>query len=393
MRKSTLCFTVITLWLLSPDAFTQTTSTITGAVSDATGAIIPGVEVTVANTATGQSRMLVTNEYGRYYATALNPGTYTVSASLQGFETVVRSGVTLTVGSEVVINFKLTPGQISEKIEVTGDAPLVQTTNAAMAELVSEVKIRALPLNGRSFDQLVYMQPGITVATAAGNSPNQGRGVKFSANGARLTSNYFMLDGTDINDSQNFTPGGAGGQLFGIESIQEFQVLTHNQGAQYGRSMGGIINAVTRSGTNTFHGSLYEFLRNSALDAKNFFDNPNEPIPPFKRNQFGGTIGGPISTNRAFFFANYEGLRERLGLSKNALVPDAAARRGELPGIPRIEVNSAVVPYLNLYPLPNGPSVNGVGEYRFTQTQPTTVNYITGRGDWIPSTQDSFFAR
>ena len=208
------------------------------------------------------------------------------------------------MGSEAVINLTLNPGQMSEKIEVTGDAPVVQTTSAAVSALVGEMKIRALPLNGRSFDQLIYMQPGISVATGVVGSPNQGRGSKFSANGARLTSNYFMLDGTDINDSQNFTPGGAGGQMFGVESIQEFQVLTHNQGAQYGRSMGGIINAVTRSGTNALHGNVYEFLRNSALDAKNFFDDPGSTIPAFKRNQFGATLGGPIRRDKVFFFTN-----------------------------------------------------------------------------------------
>jgi hypothetical protein len=228
----------------------------------------------------------------------------------------------------------------------------VQTTNSSVSELVSDLKIRALPLNGRSYDQLIYMQPGINVAPAAGNNPNQGRGTKFSANGARLTSNYFMLDGTDINDSQNFTPGSASGQLFGVESILEFQVLTHNQTAQYGRSMGAVINAVTRSGNNTLHGSAYEFLRNSALDAKNYFDDPRAPIPPFKWNQFGATAGGPIEKDHVFVFTNYEGFRERRGLSKNALVPDQAARNGDLPGQAHINVNQAIVPYLNLYPCP-----------------------------------------
>src|SRR5205085_12622898 len=139
----------------------------------------------------------------------------------------------------------------------------VETTSASVSELVDSQKIRALPLNGRSYDQLSYLQPGVSVATSAGNSPNQGRGVKFSVGGARLTSNVFMLDGTDMNDAQNFTPGGAGGQLLGVESILEFQVITHNASAQYGRSMGGIINAVSKSGTNALHGDVYEFLRNS----------------------------------------------------------------------------------------------------------------------------------
>jgi hypothetical protein len=375
-------------------SFGQTTATITGIVTDASGAVIPGVGITITNIETDQTRSATTNETGRYYAPALNPGNYKVSASLPGFEVVVRSGITLTVGNESVINFTLKPGQVSETVDVTGEAPLVQTTNSTVSELVSDLKIRALPLNGRSYDQLIYMQPGINVAPAAGNSPNQGRGTKFSANGARLTSNYFMLDGTDINDSQNFTPGSASGQLFGVESILEFQVLTHNQSAQYGRSMGAVINAVTRSGNNTLHGSAYEFLRNSALDAKNYFDDPRAPIPPFKWNQFGATAGGPIEKDHVFFFTNYEGFRERRGLSKNALVPDQAARNGDLPGQAHINVNQAIVPYLNLYPMPNfGQSVNGIGQYRYTQVQPTRADYGTAKIDWNATAKDSFFTR
>ncbi|MBI3940206.1 MAG: carboxypeptidase regulatory-like domain-containing protein, partial [Acidobacteria bacterium] len=371
-----------------------TTATLSGSVKDDSGAVLPGVSVTIKNLDTGVSRTLITDERGRYEARQLSPGAYTAQAELSGFQTEIQSGIRLTVGAEVPLTFTLKVGEISEKVTVTAQAPLVQTTTSSVAELVDSQKIRALPLNGRSFDQLIYLQPGVNVATGAGSSPNQGRGVKFSANGARLTSNYFMLDGTEINDSQNFTPGGSGGQLFGVESILEFQVLTHNQSAQYGRSMGGIINAVTRSGTNTLHGSVYEFLRNSALDAKNFFDNPADSIPPFKRNQFGATFGGPIRRDHLFFFFNYEGFRERLGLTKNALVPDQAARRGDIPGRAHIDVNPAVVPYLNLYPLPNGPSVGpGIAQYRFSQTQPGRVDYGTGRVDWIPTERDSFFAR
>jgi hypothetical protein len=394
IQKAVVFYLFLVLVLLPGGVYGQTTATISGIVTDSSGAVVPAVEITVTNVATRQARNVITNEVGRYYAPALNPGGYEVLASFPGFNNVLHSGITLTVGSEVVIDFTLAPGPVSDTVDVSGEAPIVQTTNASVAELVNEVKIRALPLNGRSFDQLIYLQPGINVASAAGSGPNQGRGVKFSANGARLTSNYFMLDGTDINDSQNFTPGGAGGQLFGVESIQEFQVITHNQSAQYGRSMGGIINAVTRSGANAFHGSAYEFLRNSALDAKNFFDDPKAPIPPFKRNQFGGTFGGPISRDHIFFFGNYEGLRERLGVSQNALVPDEQARRGILPGRPQITVNPAVIPYLNLYPLPNGPSTGGgIGQYRFTKTQPTRVDYTTGRVDWIPTEKNSIFTR
>ncbi|HEY3136206.1 MAG TPA: TonB-dependent receptor [Blastocatellia bacterium] len=396
-----LVFATIVLLLGAAVVSAQTTATISGTVSDQKGGLIANAQVTITNMGTGQTRTVQADDAGRYYAAALPPGEYQLSATAPGFEKLVRSGVTLTVGSEVVIDLTLSPGQVTEQIQVKAEAPLVQTTNATLAELVGSEKIRALPLNGRSFDQLIYLQPGVNVATAAGSSPNQGRGTKFSVGGARLTSNVFMLDGTDMNDSQNFTPGGAGGQLFGIESIREFQVITHNATAQYGRSMGGIINAVSQSGTNSFHGDAFEFLRNSALDAKNFFDDPNAPIPSFSRNQFGGSIGGPIRRDRLFFFANYEGLREDLGVTKFAFVPDADARNGRIinrvtGAVTNITVNDAVKPYLNLIPAANGPNVlasPGVANLQFSQQQPSRVDYVTGRADWNPNEKDSFFAR
>ncbi len=383
--------------LLPVGLFAQSAGTISGTVSDESGAVIPNADVTIANLGTGQTRALKTNEAGRYYAPGLNPGNYQVTAVTSGFEQTVRTGITLTVGSDAVINITLKPGQVTETVNVTAEAPEVQTTTSSVAALVDSQKIRALPLNGRSFDQLIFLQPGVNVATGAGSSPNQGRGTKFSANGARLTSNLFMLDGTDINDSQNFTPGGAGGQLFGVESIQEFQVLTHNPSAQYGRSMGGIINSVTRSGSNTFHGSLYEFLRNSKLDARNFFDG--DTVPPFKRNQFGATAGGPIRKDHLFVFGNYEGLRERFSVSKSPLVPDANARQGIITDVngnvtQRVTVNPVVVPYLNLYPLPNaGIKGNGIGVYQFNPSQPDRTDYGTARIDWVASEKDGFFVR
>ncbi len=395
-RSSVLSLGILALLTLPASAIAQTTATISGTVSDQSEAVIPGARITVTNLDTGQSRTLQTNPSGLYYAPALNPGNYKVTAAAQGFQEVIRSGIILTVGREEVIDFTLRPGPIAQKVEVTEEIPAVQTTTAAIAELVDSRKVRALPLNGRSFDQLVYLQPGVNVATAAGNSPNQGRGVKFTVAGARLTSNVFMLDGTDINDSQNFTPGGAGGQLLGVESILEFQVITHNGGAQYGRSMGGIVNAVTKSGTNAFHGDAYEFLRNSALDAKNFFDDLAARIPPFKRNQFGTSAGGPISKDHLFYFANYEGLRESLGVTKDGFVPDASVRAATIGSCPTC-VKPEVVPYLKLYPPPNQPPnptlPKGVGEIRFSQKQPTRGDYWTGKGDWNPNEKSSAFLR
>src|SRR5438132_2027505 len=295
MLRLRLTFFVLLIIVLSAVAiFGQGTSgTILGTVTDPQGAVIAGVTVSVKNLDTQRQRQVVTDSSGYYRVEALPVGRYEVRAQRQSFK-LTLSSLTLTVGEEAVTNFKMEVGSLSEQVIVTSTGTEVETTTATMGGLVDEKKIRDLPLNGRSFDQLIYLQPGVTVATSAGSSPNQGRGTKFSAGGARLTSNLFMLDGTDMNDAQNFTPGGAGGQLLGVESILEFQVITHNASAQYGRSMGAIINAVSKSGTNALHGDAYEFLRNSALDAKNFFDDQASPIPAFERNQFGAAAGGPV---------------------------------------------------------------------------------------------------
>ena len=387
MQRRLLSLVLFLVCALFQIAQAQTTATISGTVTDQGGGVVPNADIVVTNLDTQQTRTTKTDGSGLYYVPALSPGSYKVTATAPGFETVLQPNITLTVGLQQTINFTLKPSQLAEKVEVTGEVERVQTANATMSELVDSSKVRALPLNGRSFDQLIYMQPGVNVATSAGNSPNQGRGVKFSTGGARLTSNIFMLDGTDMNDAQNFTPGGAGGQLLGVESILEFQVITHNASAQYGRSMGAVINAVSKSGTNLLHGDAYEFLRNSALDSKNFFDDLKSPIPAFERNQFGGALGGPIRKNSLFYFGNYEGLRERLGVTKNALTPNALARAGAI---------SAVVPYLNLYPLPNDglpDTAPRVGNYRFSQKQPTRSDYGTAKVDWNLSQKYSFYGR
>ncbi len=415
MLNKRLMLLVLFSLLCTPLVFGQATSgIIAGTVTDQQGAVVPGAAVTIKNLDTDFQRQVSTDSNGYYRVAALPVGRYVVRAERAGFKVDV-SNLTLTVAEEAVVNFKMEVGSVSEQVTVASTGTEVETTSATMGGLVDEKKIRDLPLNGRSFDQLIYLQPGVTVATSAGASPNQGRGTKFSVGGARLTSNLFMLDGTDMNDSQNFTPGGAGGQMFGVESIKEFKVITHNAPAEYGRSMGGIINAVSQTGTNTFHGDIFEFLRNSALDAKNYFDNANLPIPPFRRNQFGGSVGGPVvlprfgeggpfvgykGKDKLFFFANYEGLRETLGVTKNAVVPDANARLGKVGTAAPITVNSAVVPYINLIPSANGPLIvtstgapTGFAQLQFSQAQPTHVNYVTGRVDWNRTAKDSLFVR
>ena len=324
---------VLFLCLIAGMSYGQGGASVQGTISDATGAVLPGASVNVKNSGTGSSVELATDERGRYLAPVLQPGEYEIQASLPGFQTVSRRGIRLAVGQNAVVDIKLEVGQVTNQIEVVADANPINLTSAALSGLVNDKQIRDLPLNGRSFQQLALLQTGVNAALAAGNDVVGGRTPKISINGARPEQNNFLLDGTDINNVYNETPGSSAGVLLGVDSVLEFQVLTNAYSAEFGRSAGGQINAVTRSGENTVHGSAFEFLRNSALDARDFFDPKDKPIPPFKRNQFGATLGGPVQRDKTFYFLAYEGLIERLGVSGATFVPDANARRGVINGI------------------------------------------------------------
>src|SRR2546426_5764524 len=255
-------------------AFAQVnTATISGTVHDASGAILPGVSVAVQNQDTGISRSLTTNETGRYSAPALGLGNYQVTAQLQGFQSQVRSGIALTVGREAVVDFTLAVGAVNQTVEVTGEAPLVELTNANMGGLVDDRAIREMPLNSRSWDTLAYTIPGVVKYGTAGGGFNSGSGAnKFSVAGSRSYSNSFLLDRTDGNDSSNSTPGGSAGTNPGGDAIKEFNSVSTHVSAAYGRASGAVVSAVTRSGTNELHGALFEVLRNSAFDARTCFD-------------------------------------------------------------------------------------------------------------------------
>src|SRR5437867_8499485 len=335
-KRIVICGSVFALLVCGMLAYGQNTAgTILGATSDQSGARLPGVTVTITHLETGIVRSVTTDEQGRYRATGLSLGNYEVKAELSGFRTEVRKGIQLTVAAEVVVNLSLSVGTVSEQVQVTGEAPLVEITNATLSGLVDDKKIRDLPLNGRSFEQLAFLQPGVTPYFRGRRDTDQGEGTKMSVSGSRVDSNSFLMDGTNINDQSNNSPGSASGNLLGVEMLREFRVLTTAYSAEYGRYSGGIITAVSKSGGNEFHGNLYEFHRNDNLDARNFFDRKSKPddprLPEFKRNQFGGTIGGPIVRDRTFFFGGYEGLRQRKGLSRLAVVPNADAHRGILP--------------------------------------------------------------
>ncbi len=367
---------------------------IQGTVKDAQGAVLPGATVVIRNVGTGASYERVTDHAGHYQVPILPPGDYELHVSMSGFRPLIRRGIRLTVGQTAIVDPSLEVGQVTEEVEVRADAMSVSLTSGAVTGLAGEREIRDLPLNGRSFQQLALLQPGVQAALAAGNDVVGGRTPQISINGARPEQNSFLLDGTDINNVYNKTPGSAAGVLLGVEAVLEFQVLTNAYSAEFGRSAGGIFNAVTRSGANRYTGSLFEFHRNSALDARNFFDPASQPKPQFTRHQFGGVLGGPVKRDRLFFFAAYEGLIERLGVTGVTAVPDDDARRGVLAGR-AITLHPAIPAYLDtLFPLANGRSLGGgTAEYLFTGKQPTDEHFVQLRMDSRPSAANTLFVR
>ncbi len=391
------------------------TATISGTVRDESGAVLPGANVVLTNQDTGITRTVTANAAGRYSAPALSLGNYEVRAQLDGFQTAVRSGIVLTVGRAAVVDFTLQVGAVTQTVEVTGEAPLIELTNANITGLVDDRTIRELPLNGRSYDQLALLQPGIVKYTTSGQSFNGSPGGnKFSASGSLATSNSFLLDGTDINDASNNTPGGAAGTNMGVDTIKEFKIVASTFSAEYGRASGAVISAVTRTGTNQVHGTAFEFLRNSAFDARKFRDDLDfdgdgtGDVPPFRRNQFGGTIGGPIIRDRTFFFAGYEGLREALSQSTEVRVPTPAVKQGILPladgsGTYMVTPDHRVVPFFALYPdphqiLPFDPNDPGgldssVGLYFSAPNQASRQDYFMGRVDHQLTNSTNIFGR
>ena len=387
-------FLVVTLHLSLAWAQT-TTGSILGTVTDETGGVLPGVEVTLTNTDTGISRTVVSGDEGTYRAPNLSLGNYEVEAALAGFQTSVRSGIQLTVGREAVVNLRLSIGEISERVVVEGEAALVETTSPVLTGLVDERKIVDLPLNGRSFTQLALIQAGVGYLKAGPQSQTGNTGEKISISGTRLTETAFLLDGVDIRGHRQGTPTSEAGVLLGVDTTREFSVVSGIAGAEYGGFTGGVINIVSKSGTNEFHGTVFEFHRNKSLDTANFFDNKNQLNKcqegssdcraPFVRNQFGFTAGGPIVSDRTFIFGSYEGLRDRTSTGVTSRVPTAASRAIAVP---------AIVPYLDAFDLPNGTDLgDGTAFFNFTDARPTDVDYFMTRFDHQFSDSNSIFVR
>ncbi len=373
----------------------QTTAAISGTVTDSSGAVVAGANVVVVNNETGVSRVVETSADGHYSVLSLGLGTYRVTATHPGFQTEVRDGIVLTEGREAVVDLTAAVGAVSQTATVTAEAPLVDTTNASLGSLVDERTMRALPLNGRSYDQMVLIQPGVNKIDTGplnGATFNFGSGVRFSVAGSRDIGNYFLLDGTNINDNANGTPGGAAGVNLGVDTILEVKIFTSDAPAEYGHSEGAVVSSITRSGTNAFHGTGFEYLRNSDLDARNFFDVGSSP-PPFRRNQFGGVLGGPIKKDKLFFFGGYEGFRQGQASTQISTVPTVQAKEGILP-TGTVQVNPAMVPYLNLYPNPNGPAFgDGTAEFIFAPLVVTNEDNLMGRVDYYLNEKNSIFAR
>ncbi len=368
-----------------------TTGSISGFVNDPSAAGVPGATITVKNVETGQTRVLVSDNAGRYRAQELAPGRYDVTVELVGFQTAQYTNLPLTVGQNMVVNVTLKLGGLDEKVTVTGEAEVVNTRQSSVAALVDQQQIRELPLNGRDFSQLTLLQAGVTWAATSTASVDRGMGTQVSVAGARPNQISFQLDGTDINTQGNGAPGSAAGGLLGVETVREFQVLVNNYSAEYGRSSGGIVTAVTRSGTNDLHGSAFEFYRGNKLDSPSYFDKQaGNEVPPYKRNQYGGFLGGPIVKDKTFFFGSYEGLRQDKSLTNVADVPSMATRSG-LNGA----ISPVTKPYLLLYPEPNGPvSKDGLSaKYFFEYTEPTRENYVVGKVDQTLSSSQSFSVR
>jgi Carboxypeptidase regulatory-like domain/TonB dependent receptor len=328
MVKWAVVAIVLGTFSVSPVFAQQDAATIVGEISDASGAVVPGATVTVTNVATGISLTTVSNERGLYSLPGLRPGEYTIGVELQGFGKFVRTGVTLQVAHVLRLDAQLQAGNLTESVQVEAAATLLQTDVSSRGSVIDERKILNLPLNGRDYNQLALLSPGVLPGTPRLASVNF-KGV-LNVNGNRTFNNVFLLDGVDnISYSNSFR--GENVQLVqpSIEALQEFKIQTNAYSAEYGRSSGAVVNAVIKSGTNSVNGSVYEFFRNDALDANNYFSKLlGAPKPERERNQFGGAAGGPIVRNRTFWFADYEGLRDQEGIPRVRQVPTAEEKAG-----------------------------------------------------------------
>jgi len=366
------------------------TGALSGVVRDATGALLPGVSITAIHIESGLTRTVETNDSGDFQIPALPVGLYEVTIDKLDFKQQVRRGINLSVGQEAVLNLTMEVGNVEQRVTVTADTPIVNTTLNSTSGLITAAQIKDMPLNGRSFEQLLTLNAG-----TVNNTVHSGFS-SFSVAGKRTETNRFMINGMDyIGDNptgQYIAPQGSSGYLLGVDAVREYNVLGYTYGAEYGKRAGAQVTAVSISGTNQLHGAAFEYLRNNRLDARNFF-SPTQGAPPFKRNQFGGSLGGPLIRNKMFVFGNYEGFRERLAVDTVAIVPSLQARQGRLPNASGVYVTVpnlvlGMLPFFRYWPEPNGEEalVNGLptgtAYYRGNLSQKHDENFGLARYDY-----------
>jgi len=388
-----LLFCTCAAFTVSRLAAQGATATILGIVTDMSGAAVPDAAIQVENLSTGVTQSTTSDAGGRYRVAELPVGNYQVQASKMGFSTTVRMGITLTVGAQSVVDFSLPVGQQTQTVTVEGEVSQVETTNGAVGSLTDQQQVHELPLNGRNFEQLIQLAPGVQTYTGFNATALQGRGTLYSVSGARPAGQAILMDDENLQGFSNRGIGSITGSSLGIESIAEFQTLTNSYGAQFAGN-GAVINSVTRSGTNVFHGTAYEFLRNDKLDADLFFHAPNGEKQLLRRNQYGGSLGGPIKKDKAFFFVNYEGIQQSQGQIRTALVPNCPSACNPPATLPAA-TRQAIINTLALYPLPDPGTVgsNNIGTSVQTGVQSSNENYILGRMDYNFSSKDSVFGR
>ncbi|PYU27446.1 MAG: hypothetical protein DMG32_06925 [Acidobacteria bacterium] len=398
-----VCALSITLLLTLPLRAQVAGAIVTGAVTDAQGGVIASAKVSARNVQTNVVTETTSNVDGAYSILNLIPSDYEVSASASGFSTSVAK-VTLTVGAKQEMNFSLSVGQVTQELQVTSAVPTVELTSSTLSGTVASAEVRELPLNGRDWGSLAALEPGVAKVQAhpTGTQASRGLGIQMTINGQRPTQNSYRVDGALVNDYSNAGPGSVLGQNLGVDAIQEFTVLTSNYSAEYGFTSGGVINAVTRSGTNTFHGSAFDFLRNDKFDATNYFNNAlHLPKQALRQNQFGASGGYGILKDKVFFFGDYEGVRQSKGTALTQFTISDAVRAGNVTNVAtgavsKVPIDPYIQKYLGFYPEPIGPanctSCNAnVAPYDWVAVQRTSENFFTFRSDQKLSDKDSLF--
>jgi len=400
-----LAFAAILFLFAVPVHAQLPTGTILGTVKDASGGLVPNATITVRNAGTGLVRTATTESDGQFRIPALAVGTYEVKVENAGFKTESQTGLVLDVSQELVLNFTLQVGSSEQQVQVTGEAPLVNTTSSSLGGLVDEDKMADLPLNGRNYIDLTLLQTGVTKNVAQAQTSSF-EGTWFSSNGAPTRSNNVLLDGAPLMTFAGGSTSTLSGTTLGVEGIREYKVITNAFSAEYGMQMGSQTVMVSKSGTNNFHGTAFEYLRNSALDARNYFDSAvgsgGHRLPEFRRNNFGGSLGGPIQKNKTFFFGTYEGLRQNLGITTvDNVFPTACHTEAHATGKvdnacistlaagQTVTVNPVMIPFLDLYPAPNLPN----NQFTFPSFDPTQVDYGQMRVDHNLSSSDTIFGR